>query len=368
MQINHNGQVLPADAPIFTAQNRSFRYGDGLFESIRAFDGKLPFFQYHWQRLMAGLGCLGIEKPPHYSPDFFQNEIAKLTNNRGNWRIRLTVWRSGGGFYTPETNQPEFLIEAVPLGEKSGGDLESPLDLGHKLNPIGLSVGIWLGVTLPCAKSGGDLKSPPDLWQQLPVCAKSGGDSKSPPDLWQQLPVCAKSGGDSKSPPDLWQQLPVCAKSGGDLKSPPDLGHSPISNFKLTSALPYVLAAQCKQANGHDDCLLLNTAGRLACATSANIFWVKNGKLFTPPLSEGCVAGTMRAVLFDIAKAMKIKVQEKKGKLADLAEAEEVFLTNAIQGIRWVKEIQGTEQRYGHELAERMVAALNEKMAGLITF
>jgi branched-chain amino acid aminotransferase len=305
MQINHNGLVLPADTPIFTAQNRSFRYGDGLFESIRAFDGRLPFFQYHWKRLMAGLSSLGIEKPSHYSPDFFQNEIAKLTNNQGNWRIRLTAWRSGGGLYTPATNQPEFLIEAVPLGAKSVGDLKSPPDLTFSrfhLNEQGLNIAIYPNQLLP------------------------------------------------------HQTLQTTQT------------HQTIQNIKTSSALPYVLAAHYKQATGLDDCLLLNTAGRLTCATSANIFWVKNGRLFTPPLSEGCVAGTMRAVLFDIAKATKIKVQEKKGRLADLAEAEEVFLTNAIQGIRWVKEIQGLEQRYGHEFSERMVLALNEKMEGLRAF
>ncbi|MBK8563542.1 MAG: aminotransferase class IV [Saprospiraceae bacterium] len=296
MQINHNGLVLPADTPIFTAQNRSFRYGDGLFESIRAFDGRLPFFHYHWQRLMAGLSSLGIEKPPYFSPDFFQNEIAKLTNNQGNWRIRLTVWRSGGGLYTPATNQPEFLIEAVPFSSSR-----------FELNE-GLRIGVFPSPLLPTANL-------------------------------------------NQSTPDN-----------------PQFPNFPISNFKLTSALPYVLAAQYKQANGLDHSLLLNTAGRLACANSANIFWVKNGRLFTPPLSEGCVAGTMRAILFDIAKATKIKVQEKKGRLADLAEAEEVFLTNAIQGIRWVKEIQGMEQRYGHELVKRLVTALNEKMEGLRAF
>jgi branched-chain amino acid aminotransferase len=339
MQINHNGQVLPADTPIFTASNRSFRYGDGLFESIRVFDGRLPFFDYHWQRLSAGLACLGMVGPALYSPDFFINEIAKLTNGQGHWRIRLTVWRSGGGLYLPETNLPEFLIEAVPLGAKSGGDLKSPPDLDcsrFQLNTVGLRIGVWAGVALPIGLN------------------KLGGNSKLPPNFNSKLPL------------NLVQTEPD--KLGGNFELPPNLGHlreSSISNFKLTSALPYVLAAQYKQAHGLDDCLLLNTAGRLACASSANIFWVKNGKLFTPPLSEGCVAGTMRAVLFDIAEAMKVRVQEKKGRLADLAEAEEVFLTNAIQGIRWVKEIEGAGKQYANPLGEVLIAAVNEKIAGL---
>ncbi len=300
MQINYNGKLVPAETPLFTAQNRSFRYGDGLFESIRVFNGKLPFLSYHWKRLTAGMAFLGLEKPHFYSPQFFAHEIRKLTNGQGNWRIRLTVWRSGGGLYTPEINLPEFLIEAIEMVAKSGGDLESPPDLGQfQLNEQGLKIGICPTI-------------PPPLIQPVP---------------------------------------PV---------QPIYLHESSISQFKLTSALPYVLAANFKKAHGLDDCLLLNTAGRLACASSANLFIVKNGRLLTPPLTEGCVAGTMRAALFDIAAAMKIKLLEKKIRLTDLAAADEILLTNAIQGIRWVQKVEGNEESLGHEIAKKMVEGLNQ--------
>lgn len=285
MPINYNGEILPEDQPIFTAGNRSFRYGDGLFESIRAFDGQMPFFHLHWQRLTAGMDCLKLERPSHFTPAFFENEIAKLTNHSGNWRIRLTLWRSGGGLYTPETNRPHFLIEA------------NPLPTSHfVLNETGLNIGMAPSAHLPTAH-----------------------------------PQILKS-----SNPQI------------------------LTSFKLTSSLPFVLAAQHKQAFGLDDCLLRNTAGRLACATSANIFWVKNGQLHTPPLSEGCVAGTLRATVLSIAKTMKIKAVEKRLRLDALATAEEVFLTNAVQGIRWVRQVQGMEGMFENGLTKKLFEALNQ--------
>ncbi len=291
MPINYNGELFPDDQPIFTAGNRSFRYGDGLFESIRAFDGRLPFFHLHWQRLAAGMDCLKLERPRYFTPVFLENEIAKLTNSLGNWRIRLTVWRCGGGLYTPETNLPHFLIEATPLPSNH-----------FELNETGLSIGIYSQSPLPIS----------------------------------QFP---------NSPFPQFNQFP----------------NFPISNFKLNASLPFVLAAQHKQALGLDDCLLRNTAGRLACATSANIFWVKNGQLYTPPLTEGCVAGTLRATVLSIAKTLKIKAVEKRLRLDALATADELCLTNAVQGIRWVRQVEGMEGRFENGLAKLLLEELNQE-------
>jgi branched-chain amino acid aminotransferase len=288
MPINYNGVLYPDEQPIFTAGNRSFRYGDGLFESIRAFDGRLPFFHLHWQRLAAGMDCLKLERHRYFTPVFLENEIAKLTNGLGNWRIRLTVWRSGGGLYTPETNQPHFLIEATPLPSNR-----------FELNETGLSIGIY-----------------------------------------------------NQSPLPIQPIQPI----------PPIQPIQPISNFKLTSSLPFVLAAQHKQALGLDDCLLLNTAGRLACATNANIFWVKNGKLYTPPLTEGCVAGTLRATVLSIAKSLKIKAVEKRLRLDALATADELCLTNAVQGIRWVRQMEGVEAKFENGLTNLLFEELNGRV------
>jgi len=129
-QINFNGQLRPQSTPILFPSNRAFRYGDGLFESIRMFDGQLPFLDYHYERLYKGMYFLGYNIPKYFSPLFFQNEIKKLTQNKLNCRIRLTVFRSDGGLYTPTDNTPVFIIEAVSLTENRFTVNEEGLKIG----------------------------------------------------------------------------------------------------------------------------------------------------------------------------------------------------------------------------------------------
>jgi len=142
MLINFNGKVVPADQPVLSAKNRSFHFGDGLFESIRVFEGKMPFFPRHWNRMRLGFERLKFEIPAYFTESLLVNEIQKLTEGKGNWRIRLTVWRSGGGRYTPEGNLPAFLIEAEMLDSNQ-----------FELNQSGLIVGVFQQFRLPLATS-----------------------------------------------------------------------------------------------------------------------------------------------------------------------------------------------------------------------
>lgn len=140
--INFNGQITDAAQPIFTTQNRAFRYGDALFESIRMFDGGLPFLDYHYQRLRHGMEVLGFDTPTHFSVIFFKNEIKKLIQtdkqNEGNYRIRLTVYRSDGGLYTPQNDTPIFVVEA-----------KQTTDNQFIINKKGIEIGIYEGIKLP---------------------------------------------------------------------------------------------------------------------------------------------------------------------------------------------------------------------------
>jgi branched-chain amino acid aminotransferase len=95
--------------------------------------------------------------------------------------------------------------------------------------------------------------------------------------------------------------------------------------------------------NRLDDCLILNSYGRICDATIANVFWVKDKSVYTPPLSEGAVAGVMRRHLLNILPQKDYRMEEKILEIADLKEADELFLTNATFGIRWVKEFQRRE-------------------------
>ena len=104
------------------------------------------------------------------------------------------------------------------------------------------------------------------------------------------------------------------------------------SNLKSANYLPYVMAALYAKENKLNDCLLLNVHEHICDATIANIFWIKDGAIYTPPLNEGCVAGVMRRYLIEQSESVK----EKACNIKDIEEADELFLTNAIKGIRWV--------------------------------
>lgn len=123
---------------------------------------------------------------------------------------------------------------------------------------------------------------------------------------------------------------------------------SSLSNLKSGNALVYVLASQYAAANSLDDVLILNQHGRIAEATSSNVFWIKNGIIYTPPLTEGPVAGIMREVVIKQATEQGLMVREMELTIEELLLADECFLTNALNGITLVNQFR--DKKFEHEL------------------
>lgn len=88
-----------------------------------------------------------------------------------------------------------------------------------------------------------------------------------------------------------------------------------------------------------NDAILLNSDGNIADSTIANVFIVTNGRIKTPALSEGPVAGIMRRFLINQLKINNYEVEEGVVSVEEMQNANEIWLTNAIYGIRWVKQI-----------------------------
>lgn len=130
-----------------------------------------------------------------------------------------------------------------------------------------------------------------------------------------------------------------------------------LANLKSNNYLPYVMAALYCRKLQLNDCLLLNSHGRICDATIANVFWIHNNHIFTPPLSEGGVAGVMRKHLLHELPKAGFAVHEKLCTVASLQAADEIFLTNALYGIRWVHQF-GTKiysNQFIKELYERFI-------------
>jgi branched-chain amino acid aminotransferase len=117
--------------------------------------------------------------------------------------------------------------------------------------------------------------------------------------------------------------------------------HSPLSRIKSLSYLDNVLALHEARERGADEAILRNTAGRLACASAANLFLVRDGALLTPGLEEGVLPGITRGVLLEIAQDLGIPAEQARLPTSALARADEALLTNSLLGIRPIVEIDG---------------------------
>ena len=130
----HNGKLLVEGSNPISPANRSFRYGDGLFETIRLVNNKMPLWSLHLNRLWAGLTTLKFEIPKLFTPEMLQEEIFETCRKNGlvNARVRLNVFRGEGGLYDPENLYPNYVIETWPL----------PESVPH-FNINGLQVGVY---------------------------------------------------------------------------------------------------------------------------------------------------------------------------------------------------------------------------------
>jgi branched-subunit amino acid aminotransferase/4-amino-4-deoxychorismate lyase len=260
--------------------NRSFKYGDGLFETLRVINTKVVFLNEHFERLSQGFDILSFDKPEDFSAEWLELEILNFikeynTANLSSWRVRITFWRNSPGFYYPENNTIAWAIETYPLIQSC-----------FVLNEKGLEIGIY-----------------------------------------------------------------------PDVKIAPDI----LSGIKNCSTLPYVMAAMHKKKMGWDDALILNSIGGITEASSSNIFILKNGQLVTPSVAEGPVQGVCRRKIIESAEELGLELTEGHITSEDLYDAEEIWLSNAVSGIRWVENLSGTELLFQSFFAQKMTEILNRK-------
>ena len=130
-----------------------------------------------------------------------------------------------------------------------------------------------------------------------------------------------------------------------------------LAGLKHANRLEQVLAARELGSAAADEGLMLNSRGEIICAVAANVFAVFDGTLLTPALDESGVAGTVRQLILDrLAPELGLESAEETISWADLQQAEELFLTNALSGIRAVASCPGahfTSTRWGDNLRER---------------
>lgn len=257
----YNGKIYKSHTWTGGQEARSAHYGDGVFETMVAKEGKILHLDAHFRRLQAALAALYIEAPQGFSPNWLQSRLnilldAAKPQNFPWLRIKVLCWRATGGLYTPTQKGMEYLVFAKTLKNRVNKDKDKVLIYrDYRLYP------------------------------------------------------------------------------------------SPVSAFKTIGSLPYVLAGIYKQEQAADDVLLLDTQGHLAEAIASNIFWVKEGQLYTPSLATGCKAGIVRDFIIAWAKQKGIELTEGLFLPEVLAGAEAAFTCN-VAGIEALHQIE--EYHLGH--------------------
>ena len=139
--INFNESIISSDHQIFSVNNRGFRYGDGLFESMRYMNGQLKFPDLHIDRVLEGMKVLKLENSFHLDSWFLREKVDELArrNKIGpNARFRLTVFRDSEGLYSPDSNKMAYVLESQSLDDSQ-----------YTFNNKGLIIDVYDELTKP---------------------------------------------------------------------------------------------------------------------------------------------------------------------------------------------------------------------------
>ena len=120
--------------------------------------------------------------------------------------------------------------------------------------------------------------------------------------------------------------------------------------------------AERAQQQGFDEAILLNEHNRVAECTSANIFAVSGGEMFTPPVADGCLPGITREVLLQELRVPGVRILERGLTIADLEAADEVCITSTTRDLLPVREIAGKALGNRSDVRERVTAAFRQFM------
>ncbi|MDE3253522.1 MAG: aminotransferase class IV [Bacteroidota bacterium] len=270
----YNGKISKTGKPLILPDNRSFRYGDGFFETMKMENGKIRLAAYHFERLFSSLEKLKFQQPVYFTPEYLTEYIEQLARKNFHHklaRIRLTIFRGEGSLYEVANHFPHHLIQTWALNPAH-----------NHLNENGLDLGLFREARKVC---------------------------------------------------DGYSQI------------------------KSNNYLSYAMAAIWAKEQKLNDALLLNPYDRVAESTIANVFLVKDGMIKTPAITEGPVNGVMRRHLLHIMRNENMPVEETQVSYEDLEQASEIFLSNAIYGIRWVKRLDKNE--YSQQLASVLFKKIN---------
>lgn len=133
-----------------------------------------------------------------------------------------------------------------------------------------------------------------------------------------------------------------------------------LSTLKTNNKITQILASIFAEENAYNNCLLLNENKAVVEATNGNLFLLKGNTLKTPPLSDGCLNGIIRKQLIEIVKEIKdYEIEEASISPFELQKADELFYTNAIQGIVSINKYRKKE--FQTNFSTQLIGKLNAR-------
>ena len=274
--VNFKGALLEKGSAFLDESNRGLRYGDALFETIRVVNSKIFFWEPHYLRLMASMRIMRLPIPMIFTMEHLEEEILKTLKANSleakAARIRLTVFREAGGFYTPTNKEVSFIIETsaleTPFYTNNQEHYEVELFKDHYVNS-GL-----------------------------------------------------------------------------------------LSTLKSSNKLVHILAGIYAKENGYHNCLLINEQKNIIESSNGNLFLIKDNKIKTPPITEGCLNGVLRKQLIEIIKkTSEFELVEEPISPFELQKADEMFTTNVISGITSISKYR--KKNYDTTVARTLLGRLN---------
>ncbi|MGY3793138.1 aminotransferase class IV [uncultured Aquimarina sp.] len=134
-----------------------------------------------------------------------------------------------------------------------------------------------------------------------------------------------------------------------------------LSTLKSNNKLVNILGGIFAKENGYNNCLLLNSNKMVIEALNGNLFLIKGNKIKTPPVADGCLKGILRKQLVRIIEKLpEYEIEEASISPFELQKADELFITNVIQGIQPITKFRKKE--YNLDIARRLLGVLNAQI------
>ncbi len=251
-----NGTLTAESEAVVPIMDRSFLYGDGLFETLRIRQSRPCFWRRHLERLHLGARTLGIPLPWSDADvlRFTEELIQRNQEKEGVLRLHLSRGVGPRGYSPTQAKSPTLVITTHPL---------------------------------------------PSVPPALPI-------------RWRLVT-------------SVWPLPPF----------------SPLTPIKTANKLVSVMARAEAEAVGMNEALMLNADGKVVEGAASNVFWIEDGRLVTPPLTLGALAGVTRDIVLELARDFDIPVSQPEAVPEVLKRSEGVFLTLSTWGIVSAMELDG---------------------------